>query len=452
VDLRDEFERAIRARELLRAGEPVLAAVSGGVDSMVLLDLVSELAPAWGWRVSVAHFNHQLRGAESDGDEAFVRAAAERLGWEFRAGRRDVARHAGEGGISIEMAARELRHRFLAETAQAAGCGAMVLAQHADDQAETFWLKLLRGEVGAGLGGMRWSGPSPALPEVRLVRPLLGVPKRVIRDFAEAQGIRSREDSSNAAREFLRNRLRQEVIPALEAFQPRWREISLRAAEVLGAEKDFLRAEAERWLERETRPFQFLADAMQREIVRQQLVELGFEANADLIEALRAQPGRIVSVSTAESVKLNEGGRIEVRQAAREEFSRDEAEIDFTKAGSTVWVGTRLAWEVLSAVGPKEEGTEYFDAAEVGQRGRLRHWRPGDRFQPIGLEHAVKLQDLFVNMKVPAAERRRRVVAEDSEGRIFWIEGVRISERHKITASTKKVLAWRWGESAAGWK
>ena len=171
----------------------LVAAISGGIDSMALLELLVSTKH----KIVVAHFNHHLRGADSDLDEAFVRDEATRLGLEFRAGGGDV--RAAAKGISVEMAARKLRHDFLASIARDFSAD-LVLAHHADDQIELFLLRLLRGIEGSGLIGMREVSPSPADPNVRMLRPLLNVPKSEINEFAARKKIRAAEKCARSCR------------------------------------------------------------------------------------------------------------------------------------------------------------------------------------------------------------------------------------------------------------
>jgi len=163
-DLPEQIEEVIRGKRLFRDGQKILVAVSGGLDSMVLLALLQRLAGAHRWRLTVAHFNHQLRGKEADADERLVRDTANSLGLPLVAGSGAVKEHARRRGLSLEMAARELRHSFLATAAKNSGIASVALAHHADDQVETFFLRLLRGAGSRGLGGMDWLAPSPAKP------------------------------------------------------------------------------------------------------------------------------------------------------------------------------------------------------------------------------------------------------------------------------------------------
>ena len=161
TDLLQRVERNIQNRQLFKRGGKILVAVSGGLDSMVLLHTLYKITSRYKWKIAVAHFNHQLRGRASDADEQLVRKTAVVLELPFIAGRADVRRFARTSKLSLEMAARELRHEFLARVARERKISAIALAHHADDQVELFFLRLLRGAGGEGLAGMKWHSPSP---------------------------------------------------------------------------------------------------------------------------------------------------------------------------------------------------------------------------------------------------------------------------------------------------
>ena len=170
-------ETEIQQRRLLPPGKKILVAVSGGVDSMVLLHVLAALAEKHRWRIFVAHFNHRLRGRASDADEKFVRQMAKKLRLNYFGGGADVKAFATQSKLSIEMAARKLRHEFLAQTAREQKILTVALAHHADDQVELFFLRLLRGAGGEGLAGMKWRSPSPAGNNISYAVPRLIKPK-----------------------------------------------------------------------------------------------------------------------------------------------------------------------------------------------------------------------------------------------------------------------------------
>jgi tRNA(Ile)-lysidine synthase len=450
TDLLAHVEQSIRSRKLLPRGQSILVAVSGGLDSMVLLRLLYELSAAAGWKLTVAHFNHQLRGRSSDADERRVRETAASLGLAVVVGRGNVKAFARKSGASIEMAARELRHEFFARTARRLKIRTVALAHHADDQVELFFLRLLRGAGGEGLAGMKWLAPSPVVPAIQLVRPLLDVSKSELEEFSREHKIRFRQDASNATLDILRNRIRHELLPLLRAcYQPGLPKTVLRLMEIVGAEAGFVADAARAWLARKRRPaFSRLAVSVQRRCLQLQLRRLNVPADFQTIQLLREVPNHPVSIGPAVSIFRDEAGVVHARAHPLVAFNANQLGIALgAGAGEAVFDGVRFRWRVDSS---KRRGRsraprcECFDADETGPNILLRHWRPGDRFQPIGMAAPVKLQDWFTNRKVPRTERHRLVVAATAGGEIFWAEGQRIAERFKLTPRTKRCLIWRW--------
>lgn len=453
-NLPESVEESIRARKLFRRGEKILVAVSGGVDSVVLLHLLHRLAPRFGWKLFVAHFNHQLRGRASDADERFVQKAAAALGLPFRVGRGAVKTFASQRGLSIEMAARELRHEFLAHTAVRLKCRVLALAHHADDQVELFFLRVLRGAGGEGLAGMKWRSPSPTNRAIELVRPLLDVSKGDLTAFAADNGIRFRADASNAAADILRNRVRLELLPLLrERFQPALNRTILRLMDIIGADAEVAGEAARAWLKLKADPrrrrFFDGPVGLQRRVIQQQLRQHKIEAGFDLIEALRVLPAQPITVRPGLLVMCDAAGRVGRVAAVSQKFRRTRVAVRLAgMAGEVAFAGTIINWQRVRRSGGilpvAAAGLEVFDAAKVGAKIVLRHWQPGDRFQPIGMSAAVKLQDWFTNQKVPLARRRELIVATTVGGEVFWVEDQRIGERFKLTTDTRRRLLWRW--------
>jgi tRNA(Ile)-lysidine synthase len=456
TDLVHQIDDFIATRQLLRNGQKVLVAVSGGVDSMVLIHVLHRLAPDHRWQLAVAHFNHQLRGLASEADEALVRRTAARLGWPFRSGRGDVRAFQRQHKLSLEMAARHLRFEFLTRAAQEWGIPAIALAHHAGDQVELFFLRLLRGSGTVGLSGMKPAGPAPQRPELALVRPLLTQHKSDLMAFAKAHKIPFREDASNASREPLRNRFRHELIPCLKRrYQPALERVVLRLMDLLAEEAGLVAELASKWRQaRKPMAFERLPPAVQRGVLQAELIQIGIEPDYDLVEMLRLNPGKRVSAGARLLKRRVKEGSIVTEMPANQRHSSEQAQITLDRSGSASFGHLDFCWQVRDVKDDRPQPAfqprrELFDADQVGEQVRLRYWRPGDRFQPIGMSQAVKLQDLFVNLKIPKPLRHQKIIAEAQDGEVFWVEGLRIGERFKLSSQTRHCLAWSWQEQSS---
>jgi tRNA(Ile)-lysidine synthase len=445
TDLFQRIENSIQNRKLLKRGQKILVAVSGGLDSMVLLHALERLSARHKWKIAVAHFNHQLRGRASDADEKLVRKTTAEMKLPFAVERADVKQFAQKSKLSIEMAARKLRHEFFARAARKHKVKTIALAHHADDQVELFFLRLLRGAGGEGLAGMKWQSPSLAYRKILLVRPLLGLNKEELLQFARENKIRFRDDATNFSSDFLRNRIRNELLPLLRKnYQPGLDKIILRLMEIVGAESDFVGAGAAI----QKNNFENSPPAIQRRILQSQLAELGVVADFELVEELRKSAGKFVSVGSGLSIFRDAGGNLKLREQQSAEFNANKLEMNLSgKAGDVNFEDVKFNWSFASGSrgrSPHQIGREFFDADKIGGKIILRHWRAGDRFQPIGLKSAAKLQDLFTNAKIPRERRRNLILAATLAGEIFWVEGLRISENFKLTPQTKRQLILDW--------
>jgi len=424
---------------------------------MVLLHALHSLAKSHQWKLSVAHFNHRLRGRASNADERLVRQTAASLGLKCYVDDVDVKAVAAQSKMSVEMAARKLRHEFLSHIAREQKIPVIALAHHADDQVELFFLRLLRGTGGEGLAGMKWRSPSPVAREITLVRPLLEVSKADLLAYARANGVSFREDATNFSSDFLRNRIRQELLPLLRRkYQPAVDKTVLRLMEIVGAETDFVSGAVAQF-RGNTNNFTAWPLAIQRKALQQQLMALGLVPEFELIEQFRIAPGKAVSVAAGLTVTSDEQGKLQLNEVEPNPFNDSEMTVKVSKAGSARFGSRNICWKVETEKGtflPKRTASlsvpriEVFDAEQVGREVVLRHWRPGDRFQPIGMKSAVKLQDLFVNAKIPAKRRRELVVATTSADEIFWVESLRIGEKFKLSPKTKRRLIWQVKEAA----
>ncbi|HZL77387.1 MAG TPA: tRNA lysidine(34) synthetase TilS, partial [Candidatus Limnocylindrales bacterium] len=308
-------------------------------------------------------------------------------------------------------------------------------------------------------------------------RPLMDLTKTELLDFARKNKIQFRDDETNFSIDFLRNRIRHELLPLLRKnYQPGLSKTVLRLMEIVGAEAEFVGATARQWLQEScgsrgdeaqiesgnklatphvvSYSFASLPATVQRRVLQLQLTELGVAPDFDLIEQLRGPAGKFVSVSSNLSVARDAAGKLGCKETTAIGFKAGELKLKPPgRAGRADFGGRKFRWRISPQdkfIRPQRQaGGEVFDADAVGGEIVLRHWRAGDRFQPIGLKSAVKLQDLFVNAKLPAARRRALVLATTADGEIFWVEGLRLGEQFKLTAGTRRKLDWNWSKLAA---
>jgi tRNA(Ile)-lysidine synthase len=274
------------------------------------------------------------------------------------------------------------------------------------------------------------------------------VRRKEIEHYARRERITFREDASNECLDFLRNRVRHELLPMLESkYQTATREVILRTMDVLAAEAECSAELAANWLKKHHLDFEKLPLAIQRRVLQLQLIAQGIPPDFELIERLRREPDKPCSFGIGQHLHRSRAGQIIRRQSAID-FQEDRLRVDLT-AGRQVHFGPlQISWRrtAVREVPPirRRPQAERFDADAIGEQIVLRHWRPGDRFQPSGMKNTVKLQDLFANAKVPRAQRHECIIAATAAGEIFWVEGLRISERFKLQSQTRRVLEWKW--------
>jgi tRNA(Ile)-lysidine synthase len=423
---------------------------------MVLLHLLCGLAEARRWEIHVAHFNHRLRGRASAADARLVRAAAERLqvsfhteGWEDSERKRALKEH------GLEQAARLARRAFYGRVAERVNSRHVVLAHHADDQVELFFIRLFRGAGSHGLGGMRYSHKATLPVPVRIVRPLLDVSREELLAWAREERIRYREDESNADARFVRNRIRHQLIPELEErFTPALKRCVRQTMQILADESAWIREIAGRMIAGPKPEFSKLPVPVQRQMIVMQLERAQVVFDFETVEELRLGPGTIVNVPGNRFYLIDSCGRLIRQSRVARAFDAASRTVELNgTGGGAVFDGFSLAWTSSNRRWKPTRGRrrfEVFDRARLGGQVVLRYWQPGDRFRPIGMRESVKLQDLFTNAKVPREERGRRVVAETEDGEIFWVEGLRIGELAKVCDTTRTFLRWTWKRQGGG--
>jgi tRNA(Ile)-lysidine synthase len=429
-----EVRRFMRREAMPLPETPTWVAVSGGVDSMVLLHVLRGL----GHDCIVAHVDHGLRGAASDGDRRFVEDHATRLGLPFRSVRVDVKSAAD--GISVQMAARKLRYDWFSELLFE-GPDRMAMGHHRDDATETLLLNLLR-----GVGGHGWAGIQPvtAIPGGPVYRPLLCVGREQIMAYALENNIPFRDDASNADPKYLRNRVRNEMLPFLEKLRPGAGKALARAAGMLRE----MTIAADKWTERATA--QLVPDEEGTLRIPIKLLRTDGALHLLLHHLLRDhRPHPDVIDQLVDAVLDGATGAMFYIADLRITVNRDQLIMGRAVDGFPSFTinlaeesgaAGQFRWErCVGAPLPTVFGphTAWLDLAKLKEPLVLRPWKEADRMRPAGLGGSKLVSDLLIDAKVPRNEKNGAYVLE-SDGTILWLVGHRIAEgvSAKVTSST----------------
>lgn len=479
---------------LLIPGDCVILGVSGGPDSLCLLHALRELASAYRVTLHAAHLHHGIRGQEADDDARYVAELCAAWGVPCTVEQADVPALARASGLALEEAARQARYAFLARQARNLGGRSVAVAHHADDQVETVLMHLLRG---AGLAGLRGMRPLLWLDElrlgdedisrgrVRLLRPLLYVTRAQIEEYCREHGLQPRFDRSNLDCTYFRNRLRHELIPLLETYNPNLREVLRHTAEAIAGDYDLLRAQLEAtWpnvVRAESRDaivydlaaLRALPPGLQRSVLREgihrlrralrninwvhvdQALAIVRRGNAGMRATL--PQGLMLTLGYAEATLASEGYRAPIG----EERPRLAAERIAVPLEGRLQL-PQSAWSVTTRIVPREalpadwernpdRYVAYLDAERVRAPLALRTRREGDWFHPLGLSNRrQKLRNFFINSKIPQAERDSVPLLVCGE-EIAWVVGWRLDARYAVTPDTRWVLVICFAKKEQGY-
>lgn len=459
MDVLAQVRATIDTHALLVPGSMVVVGVSGGPDSLCLLHVLCRLRGDYGVGLHVAHLNHGLR-AEAAADAAFVAALADRWGLPHTLGATDVRALAEAERKTIEEAARIARYRFLVEVACGRGARTVAVGHNADDQVETVLMHCLRGAGLAGLGGMRYRAdwPQPVAEDCvapLLIRPLLDIPRADIERYCQEHDLQPRLDYTNLQITYFRNRIRRQLIPTLETFNPRIRELLRHTASVVADDYDYLEHDLDvLWpeltlLQTDSHvvfgrdAFRRLSRSPQRRALRRAIRSLRRSlrdvAWIHTEEALRAAEeaptGTIVTLPAGLVFEVSYD-RLILRSSAQplpnyREPTMASPELDLQLPGTTVLApgGWQLRAWLTDEPQPaaRSEGPRRLqlclDAERVGSRLHLRTRHSGDRFQPLGMGgHHKSVKDFMIDAKIPRAERARIPLLVSDRG-ILWIVG-----------------------------
>ena len=453
--LEAKVRETIKRCRMMARGETLLVAVSGGVDSVCLLEVLYRLAPALKIRLALAHLDHGLRGEESRQDAGFVADIAHAKGLPLVCESADVRGYAEERKIGLEEAGRSLRRAFLERTANQVGAARIAVGHTRDDRAETVLLHLVRGAGTVGLMGIR----PVTLP---YVRPLIEVSRAEIVAFAQSEKLSWREDSSNDDLRFSRNRIRREVIPALERINPKVADALARTSELLVEAETALEFlldapwaavcanEAAGRVELRRQVLRTFPSIIQGLLVRRGLSRaagslVGIEKrHVDALRKLATSPATHGAISLpALSARTQQDELVistDVPTAETGyEFPLRLGRTELPQLGLSLDLSLEN-WDGGVVARPCEDvQTELADADRIAFPLRLRSRQPGDRFAPLGMRGTKKLSDFLLDEHVPFFCRDSLPLVCDDE-KIVWVVGVRLSDQVRLGDSTRRVL------------
>lgn len=445
-------DQTIRTNNLFKKGDTVIVALSGGADSCALLDIMSclkELSP----RLIAAHINHNLRGDESDADEEFTRLLASRYNIPFESCKIDVATMARKHGLNLEDAGRRVRYKYLEEIRSKYSAQAIALAHHADDQAETILMRLLRGSGMAGLSGMDFHSGY-------LIRPLLDVNRHEIEQYMEERGLEFRQDSSNSNMLFLRNRIRHELLPYLRDYNPNICKRLNTTASVLADENKLLESIAMSQLNQavaqhtNTLTFSVRWLLEQPIAIRRRILRLALErlaGNLDNLSFDHIEAIQHILESPKPNTKLSlPQGVTAVREYDIVKFCNLKS--SFQERINPIRIYTpgiyNLSNDSALNVSLCSDMPDYFNLSEdtavidlekVPFPWDIRSFVPGDRIMPLGMIGTKKVKNLFIDKKI-ASSKRNLIPIICSGNTLAWICGVCLSNLAKVDLNTRHIV------------
>lgn len=434
-----EFQQYIEQHKLCNTNNGVLLAVSGGIDSIVMLDLFVRT----NYKTAIAHCNFQLRGVESEDDEKFVRDLGEKMGLTVFSKKFETRNYAAKYKLSIQVAARELRYVWFEELSKKEGFDYIAVAHHSDDQVETFFINLLRGSGLVGLKGM-------PLKRDRIIRPLLFAKREYIETYARVRNLSFREDSSNKEDTYLRNKIRLNLITELEKIDKKAPDAIIRSTKHLSDADVLLQQLLDEKFKSVFRiekgiyymSMDTIKDMQPLEIWMYYLLR-NFNFNRDITDniceaIIEKQSGKTFYSITHIAIIDRNSILIESIKDPDTKVYCIKAEQETITKPISLKLQTSPNNEVFKMI--KKPNVAYLDKEKLRFPLKLRKWKKGDRFQPIGMKGSKLLSDYFIDNKFNLIEKQNIWLLVSGED-IVWIIGHRISEKYKITKQTVSVLS-----------
>src|SRR5574341_36249 len=453
MTLHKEVSETIKKYQLIQAGDRILAAVSGGPDSVALLSILYDLRDKFKWSLEIAHINHKLRGKDSDKDEVFVKKLASKLGLKCHSKSFNTKKFAKQKKLSLENAARQIRYEFLERTAQNIKADSICLGHTQNDQAEAVLMRLLRGAGSLGLSGI-------PIQRGKFIRPLLEVSRKEVLKYLRQKKLIYRVDKSNLTARFLRNKIRRKLLPLLQkGFNPDIVATLSRTATILKQLEQYLDKETARVfkqvveqgrnkilinLKRFSTLDQFLFFILIKNVWKKltdEIYPLDFrQVERVLGLAESGKVGRRVNLKNRYWAELNPTHLALFKEQSKNIKISVKFPGEFNLNGHNLKARIIDRNKLPEKIRSKSENYGYLDWEKLKAPLHLRSFLPGDRFEPLGMKGSKKVSDFFVDVKIPR-HKREEIFLLTSQGKIAWIVGHRISEDFRLTSQTKKALA-----------
>ena len=454
-DIRKRFLKFIKEKNIVKSGDKILVGLSGGPDSVCMLNLLCSIRDEEKIEVAAAHINHMLRGEEADKDEEYSKRLCESLGVRFFSKRIDINKYALETGKSSELAGREARYDFFDEIINKINFNKIATAHNANDQAETILMRIMRGTGLEGLGGI------PVEREGKYIRPILFMKREEVEQYCKENNLNPHIDATNLERIYSRNKVRLDILPYMKNnFNPNIVETINRMALLLQDDNEFIEGEVNKaykdnCFEREnsiviSKNLFNIHSAIVTRVIRKALFAIN-KSNYDMEMKNIEDIIELSNLGTNKRVDLpkdiyaeNVYGDIIIR---KKEYIKNKLSNELTLNkkdilhNEVIFDEYIINFDVVNNKDIKQENDELIKNFDYDKINNviIRYRKDGDRITPLGMKGSKKLKDIFIDMKIPK-EKRDEIPLIQFNDDISWIVGIKMSDKFKITKETKHIL------------